>query len=189
VCHKCARTQEDCKVGENLEEDLRSWDEPGLTINRPGDFLHGDGKHESGVSVSRSAGASTAAYYGTKGKFKPRKNPYRSRRAVLMTRRRRRSRYYAYFHITSQLLLYALPHSFGGNSVDRIYLCNTESALNSHRPRRILTFCVSAASHTSCNTIPTSSLYSITSSYSIRTTRCIFIYQFCFALQIEMSQR
>jgi hypothetical protein len=76
VCHKCARVQEDCNVGEDLDESLRSWYEPGLVTNGSGDFLRGNEKNPSAGLVSTSAGASTAAFYGTKGRYKQRKNPY-----------------------------------------------------------------------------------------------------------------
>jgi hypothetical protein len=49
VCFKCARSQEDCKVGEDWDEYIPYWNEPGAVTSRPGDFLNVDGKHESGV--------------------------------------------------------------------------------------------------------------------------------------------
>ncbi|KAF2033535.1 hypothetical protein EK21DRAFT_86325 [Setomelanomma holmii] len=67
VCHKCKQNVDVVNIGEDLDEDLREWCEPGLVMNQPASYWDGGSQGSFGGSMLGSNSSAMAAYYGTQG--------------------------------------------------------------------------------------------------------------------------
>ncbi|KAF2824436.1 hypothetical protein CC86DRAFT_408513 [Ophiobolus disseminans] len=78
-CHQCSKEEDECKAGEDWDEELRMWHEPGLVTNETAYYWNGGSQNLSGGSWSNSHHASNAAHYGTKGAYREPLNRYHKR--------------------------------------------------------------------------------------------------------------
>lgn len=70
VCHKCKKTDDEVMNGQNFDDALPLWHEPGLVTNQSRWYWQGGSQGSYGGSMSGSAGSEMAAYFGTKGQSK-----------------------------------------------------------------------------------------------------------------------
>jgi hypothetical protein len=68
VCSLCKGEEDEVKIGQAWDDELRTYCEPGVVTNESRWYWQGGS--QGGYGGSRSAGSEMAAYFGTKGQSK-----------------------------------------------------------------------------------------------------------------------